>query len=128
LSSAGARRTTTSALALSGGHDFESVVLTGKRVTTNIGIIRDPGHTEPWINRPVGQAGISDHPGICRALGPGMGDHANNPISAEKKRPDRQPAKLARGKLSWFTRGIRRAIKLLLECLPLPKLRGCLLN
>jgi hypothetical protein len=84
LSSAGARRTTTSALALSGGHDFESVVLTGKRVTTNIGIIRDPGHTEPWINRPVGQAGISDHPGICRALGPGMGDHANNPISAEK--------------------------------------------
>jgi hypothetical protein len=45
----GARRTTTSELALSGGHYFESVVLTGKRVTTNLGIIRDPGHSDPWI-------------------------------------------------------------------------------
>jgi hypothetical protein len=43
-------------------------------------------------------------------------------------RPHRQPAKLARGRLSWFTRGLRRAIKLLLECLPLPKLWGCLIN
>jgi hypothetical protein len=45
----GAFKTTTSGLALSGGHYCESVVLTGKRVTTNIGIIRDPGHSEPWI-------------------------------------------------------------------------------
>jgi transposase-like protein len=28
---------------------FEGVELTAKRVTTNIGIIRDPGHPEPWI-------------------------------------------------------------------------------
>ena len=45
----GATKTTTGALALSGCHYFEAVVLTGKRVTTNIGIIRDPGHAEPWI-------------------------------------------------------------------------------
>jgi hypothetical protein len=45
----GATKTTTGALALSGGHYFEDVALTGKRVTTNIGIIRDPGHAEPWI-------------------------------------------------------------------------------
>jgi hypothetical protein len=62
------------------------------------------------------------------AVSTGMWDQVNNPIPAEKKRPDRQPAKLARGKLSWFTRGLRRAIKLLLKCLPLPKLWGCLLN
>ena len=62
------------------------------------------------------------------AVSTGMWDHANNPVPAEKKRPDRQPAKLARGRLSWFTRGLRRAIKLLLECLPLPKLWRCLIN
>jgi hypothetical protein len=45
----GTMRTTTGALASSGGHYFENVALTGKRVTTNIGIIRDPGHTEPWL-------------------------------------------------------------------------------
>ncbi len=45
----GATRTTTGGLALAGGHDFEAVALTGQRVTTNIGIIRDPGHAEPWI-------------------------------------------------------------------------------
>ena len=45
----GTTRTTTSGLALSDGHYFEAVALTGKRVTTNIGIIRDPGHAEPWI-------------------------------------------------------------------------------
>jgi len=36
-------------LALSGAHYFQGVALTGKRVSTNIGIIRDPGHAEPWI-------------------------------------------------------------------------------
>ncbi len=66
------------------------------------------------------------------AVSTDMGDQANHPIPApnpgRKKRPDRQPAKRARGRLSWFTRGLRRAIKLLLECLPLPKLWECLLN
>ena len=32
-----------------GGNYFEAVALTGKRVSTKIGIIRDPGHAEPWI-------------------------------------------------------------------------------
>ena len=61
------------------------------------------------------------------AVSTGIWDQVNNPTPAEK-RPERQPAKLARGSLSWFTRGLRRAIKLLLECLPLPKLWECLLN
>ncbi|MEI6108193.1 MAG: transposase [Opitutae bacterium] len=45
----GTRKTSTGELASSGGHYFEAVALTGKRVSTNIGIIRDPGHSEPWI-------------------------------------------------------------------------------
>lgn len=45
----GSRKATTGELASSGGNYFESVSLTGKRVTTNIGIIHDPGHAEPWI-------------------------------------------------------------------------------
>jgi hypothetical protein len=84
----GATRTTPSALALSGGHYSEAVVLTSQRVITNIGIIRDPV-AEPWIiaiacpvglREPLvrgldpratdlirgagrgGQAGVSDHP------------------------------------------------------------------
>jgi hypothetical protein len=59
----GALKTTTSGLALSGGHYFASVVLTGKRVTTNIGIIRDPGHSEPWI------IAMSAKPGYLTTLG-----------------------------------------------------------
>jgi transposase len=45
----GSRRQTTGELALFGVNYFENVALTAKRVTTNIGIIRDPGHPEPWI-------------------------------------------------------------------------------
>jgi len=45
----GSRKTTTGDLALSGTHYFENVALTGKRVSTNIGIIHDAGHAEPWI-------------------------------------------------------------------------------
>jgi hypothetical protein len=41
--------TTTGDMARSAGHYFEGVELTAKRVATNIGIIRDPGHAEPWI-------------------------------------------------------------------------------
>jgi hypothetical protein len=171
----GAIKTTTSGLALFGGHYFASVVLTGKRVTTNIGIIRDPGHSEPWIiamsakpgylttlgySAPLRQAqeGHRAHvfgfqiarvrprtdpypiprpsrpadPGhVSRPLLGGLDRHVGprqQPNPGRKKRPERQPAKLARSKLSWFTRGIRRAIKLLLQCLPLPSLWGCLLN
>jgi hypothetical protein len=59
----GATKTTTGDLALSGGHYFEAVALTGKRVTTNIGIIRDPGHAEPWI------IAMSVKPGYLTTLG-----------------------------------------------------------
>src|SRR3954465_3840434 len=59
----GATRTTTGALALSGGHYFENIILTGKRITTNLGIIRDPGHTEPWI------IAMSAKPGYLTTLG-----------------------------------------------------------
>ena len=64
----GATRTTTSALALSGGHYFEAVARTGKRVTTNIGIIRDPGHAEPWIIAMAAKPGSLTTPGYT-ALG-----------------------------------------------------------
>jgi hypothetical protein len=59
----GARPTTTGALAVSGGPYFENIILTGKRVTTNLGIIRDPGHTEPWI------IAMSAKPGYLTTLG-----------------------------------------------------------
>src|ERR671910_1732412 len=59
----GATRTTTGALALSGGHYFENIILTGKRITTNLGIIRDPGHPEPWI------IAMSAKPGYLTTLG-----------------------------------------------------------
>ena len=45
----GSRKTTTGELASSGIHAFQDVALTGKCVSTNIGIIRDPGHAEAWI-------------------------------------------------------------------------------
>ncbi|GAC1608290.1 MAG: hypothetical protein NVS3B2_17630 [Ramlibacter sp.] len=45
----GSRKATTDDLARSGAHYFRHVALTGKRVSTNIGIIHDPGHAEPWI-------------------------------------------------------------------------------
>jgi hypothetical protein len=63
LARCGTTRTTTGALALAGGHYFEAVVLTGQRVTTNIGIIRDPGHAEPWI------IAMSAKPGYLTTLG-----------------------------------------------------------
>jgi hypothetical protein len=43
-----------------------------------------------------------------------MWDAAENPTPAEK-RSERQPRKLARSKLSWFTRGLRKAISRLCE-------------
>jgi hypothetical protein len=45
----GSRKTTTGDLALSGARYFQDVALTAKRVSTNIGVIHDAGHAEPWI-------------------------------------------------------------------------------
>jgi hypothetical protein len=58
----GAAKTTTGACADDGTFCLEDVELTGKRVQTHIGIIRDPGHVEPWI------IAMSDRPGYLRTL------------------------------------------------------------
>jgi hypothetical protein len=174
----GSRKTTTGDLALSGTHYFENVALTGKRVSTNIGIIHDAGHAEPCE---IAERFARDHRHVCRALLPQharvfapLGHRADvlrlqiarvrhprhaDPISRSsrafdprdvarpllgrldrdvgrsrepdaerKKRSERQPRKLARSKLSWFTRGLRTAVRLMLRALPLPKLWECLLN
>jgi hypothetical protein len=63
LARLGATKTTTGALASSGGHYFEAVALTGQRVITTIGILRDPGHTEPWI------IAMSAKPGYLTTVG-----------------------------------------------------------
>jgi len=55
----GSRKATTGDLALSGACYFHNVALTGKRVSTNIGIIHDPGHAEPWIVEPRGSPDIA---------------------------------------------------------------------
>jgi hypothetical protein len=58
----GGAKTTTGACADAGIFRLEDVELTAKRVRTNIGIIRDPGHAEPWI------IAMSDQPGYLRTL------------------------------------------------------------
>ena len=50
------------ACAKSGTTCLEAIELTGRRVRTNIGIIRDPGHDEPWI------VAMSDKPGYLATL------------------------------------------------------------
>lgn len=54
--------TTAAACARSGTPYFEDVELTARRVRTNIGVIRDPGHEEPWI------VAMSDKPGYLTTL------------------------------------------------------------
>jgi hypothetical protein len=73
----GSRKTTTGDLALSGTHYFENVALTGKRVSTNIGIIHDAGHAEPCEiaerfardRRHVRRALLSEHARVFAPLG-----------------------------------------------------------
>ena len=48
--------------AKSGTPCLEDVELTGRRVRTNIGIIRDPGHKDPWI------VAMSEKPGYLSTL------------------------------------------------------------
>lgn len=54
--------TTTAACAAKGTYYLEGVELTARRAKTNIGIIRDPGHDEPWI------VAMSDRPGYLATL------------------------------------------------------------
>jgi hypothetical protein len=61
------------------------------------------------------------------AVSTGQWDAAYHPTPSEKSPAD-QPRKVARSRTSWFTRGIRRIVKLIQSCLPLPQLWGVLLN
>ncbi len=58
----GATRRTTKACAADRVFCLEDVELTGKRARTNIGIIQDPGHAEPWI------IAMSAKPGYLKTL------------------------------------------------------------
>ena len=56
------KRTKTGALADGLVFRLEGVQLTAKKATTNIGVIRDPGHDEAWI------IAMSDRPGYMKTL------------------------------------------------------------
>jgi hypothetical protein len=58
----GDTRTTAKARAAERVFHLEDVELTGKRARTNIGIIQDPGHAEPWI------IAMSAKPGYLKTL------------------------------------------------------------
>jgi hypothetical protein len=58
----GAGKTTTGQCAKDRVYYLENVELTARRARTNIGIIHDPGHAEPWI------IAMSDEPGYLRTL------------------------------------------------------------
>ena len=55
------------------------------------------------------------------------GQAVHHPTPSEKSPAD-QPRKVARSRTSWFTRGLRRIVKLMQSGLPLPQLWGVLLN
>ena len=61
------------------------------------------------------------------AVSTGQWDAVHHPTPSEKSPAD-QPRKVARSRTSWFTRGLRRIVKLMQSCLPLPQLWGVLLN
>jgi len=56
------RRTKTGTLADGQVFALEDVQLTAKKATTNIGVIRDPGHDDAWI------VAMSDKPGYAKTL------------------------------------------------------------
>jgi hypothetical protein len=61
------------------------------------------------------------------AVSTGQWDAVHHPTPSEKNPAD-QPRKVARSRTSWFTRGLRRIVKLMQSCLPLPQLWAVLLN
>jgi hypothetical protein len=62
------------------------------------------------------------------AVSTGLWDAAHHSIPSEKKSITDQPKKVARSRTSWFTRGLRRIVKIVRSCLPLPPLWSVLLN
>src|SRR5688500_19664637 len=57
----------------------------------------------------------------------GQWDAVHHPTPSEKSPAD-QPRKVARSRTSWLTRGLRRIVKLIQSCLPLPQLWAVPLN
>ena len=56
------------------------------------------------------------------AVSTGQWDAVANPDRGRKKTQRRQPRNLSRGRLSWFTRGLRRIVRMVTFGLPLPPL------
>src|SRR3954454_13238760 len=65
---------------------------------------------------------------LYQAVSTGLWDARAPPDPKRKKRLADQPKKVARSKTSWFTRGLRRIIKLMRWALPLPPLWAVCLN
>ena len=55
------------------------------------------------------------------AVSTGQWDALHHATPSEKKDLN-QPRKVARSRTSWFTRGLRRIVKIVRSCLPLPPL------
>lgn len=140
------------------------VELTARRVPTNIGVIQDPGHREPWIVAMSGEPGyittldyahrwgiepmfadfesrgfgLDDtrirYPdrlarlvlvmalALYCAVSTGVWEESHRPLPAETKPARKRPKNVARGRTSWFTRGLRRIARLLQSALPMPAL------
>jgi hypothetical protein len=140
------------------------VELTARRVPTNIGVIHDPGHDEPWIVAMSGEPsylstldyarrwgiepmfsdfksrgfGLDDtqirYPdrlarlvlvmalALYCAVSTGVQDEAACPLPAEAKPAAKRRKNVARGRTSWFTRGLRCIARLLQSVLPMPTL------
>ena len=62
------------------------------------------------------------------AVSTGQWDAVHCPTPSEKKSPADQPKKVARSRTSWFTRGLRRIVKLMQSCLSLPQLWSVIVN
>ena len=62
------------------------------------------------------------------AVSTGQWDALHHATPSEKKSVADQPRKVARSRTSWFTRGLRRIVKIVRSCLPLPPLWAARLN
>ena len=140
------------------------VELTAERAPTDIGVICDPGHDEPWTVAMPGEPtylstldyarrwGVEpmfsdfesrgfglDDTRIRRpdrlarlvlvmalalhcAVSTGVQDEAARSSPAEAKPAAKRRKNVARGRVSWFTRGLRCIARLLQSALPLPPL------
>ncbi|WP_367161277.1 hypothetical protein ABUE34_15700 (plasmid) [Kozakia baliensis] len=73
------------------------------------------GHSQLRTPKPLGRLMMMMSIALYFAVSTGCGMlRPSHPWT--KKRPQRQPANLNRGKLSWFTRGARRIVRLMQFC------------